>query len=200
VRNRGAEAYKAFVPHFLFMTLPTAIGTCALVWRGERIVGSFLPEADETRLVQRVRRRFPDAAEAPPPAAVAATAEAIVRLLEGEAVDLGSAPIDLEGTAEFERQVYDVALAIPPGQVRTYGEIAQAIGSPGSARAVGVALGRNPLPIIVPCHRVLAAGGRSGGFSAPGGVATKFRMLQIEGAMREEATLFDSLPLAVRPD
>ena len=199
MRNRSAEAYKASVPHFLYMTLPTPIGTCALVWRGERIVGSFLPEADEARLVRRIRKRFPDAEEGSPPPSVAETAAAIARLLDGEPVDLSPAPLELDAVADFERQVYAAALAIPPGQVRTYGEIAQAIGRPGAARAVGVALGRNPFPIIVPCHRVLAAGGRSGGFSAPGGVATKFRMLQIEGAMREEATLFGSLPLAVRP-
>ena len=181
------------------MMLPTPIGTCALVWRGDRIVASLLPETDEPRLRTRVRDRFPEAEEAQPPAAIADAAAAITRLLEGELLDLSGLPIELEAVADFERRVYVAACAIPPGQVRTYGELAEAIGSPCAARAVGVALGRNPFPIIVPCHRVLAAGGRSGGFSAPGGLATKFRMLQIEGAMREEAILFDSLPLAVRP-
>jgi methylated-DNA-[protein]-cysteine S-methyltransferase len=86
------------------------------------------------------------------------------------------------------------------GEVRTYGEIAEAIGSPGAARAVGRALGRNPIPIIIPCHRVLAASGGSGGFSAPGGTDTKFRILAIERARRSGAAeLFEHLPLAVKP-
>jgi methylated-DNA-[protein]-cysteine S-methyltransferase len=84
--------------------------------------------------------------------------------------------------------------------VRSYGEIASEIGAPQGAQAVGVALGRNPVPIIVPCHRILAADGRSGGFSAPGGIATKFRILEIEGARRPgESGLFESLPLKVKP-
>lgn len=181
------------------MLLPTSIGVCALVWRGERLVGSFLPDGDEDTLVRRIRKRFPAAARGAPPPGVERAAAGIVKLLESEPADFGSAPLDMDALPDFEREVYAAALAIPPGRTRTYGEIAQAIGRPGAARAVGMALGRNPFPIIVPCHRVLAAGGASGGFSAPGGVATKFRMLQIEGAGGGgEETLFGQLPLAVR--
>ena len=86
----------------------------------------------------------------------------------------------MEGVAGFHRRVYDAARAIPPGKTLAYGEIAERIGAPGAARAVGQALGRNPFPIVVPCHRVLAAGGKIGGFSAHGGTATKRRMLAIE--------------------
>ena len=182
------------------MLLPAAIGTCALVWRGERLAGSLLPEADEARLVARIKARFPGAEAAEPPPPIAAVADGVEKLLAGEAVDLGFAPLELETVPEFERLVYAAAQAIPPGSVRTYGELAEAIGSPGAARAVGAALGRNPFPIVVPCHRILAAGGRSGGFTAPGGVTTKFRMLQIERARRsDEAGLFDTLPLALAP-
>jgi methylated-DNA-[protein]-cysteine S-methyltransferase len=90
---------------------------------------------------------------------------------------------------EFHRRVYDVARTIPPGATLTYGDIAARLGEPGSARAVGQALGRNPFPIIVPCHRVLAANGQLGGFSATGGSATKRRLLTIEGALQAQPLL-----------
>ena len=100
----------------------------------------------------------------------------------------------------FDRSVYEAARRIPRGEVLSYGELAAQIGAPRAAQAVGRALGRNPVPIIVPCHRVLARGGGSGGFTAPGGLATKFRMLEIEGARRAgDPELFPALPLAVGP-
>jgi methylated-DNA-[protein]-cysteine S-methyltransferase len=105
-----------------------------------------------------------------------------VGLLEGEARDLRFCKLDLRRTPPFNRRVYVIAQDILPGKTRTYGDIAKQLGEPGSSRAVGQALGHNPFPIIVPCHRVLAAGAQSGGFSAPGGVSTKLRMLLIEGA------------------
>ncbi|HEY1605348.1 MAG TPA: methylated-DNA--[protein]-cysteine S-methyltransferase [Allosphingosinicella sp.] len=183
-----------------FTLFPTAIGTCALVWRGGAIVGAALPEENDAAARARLARRFPDAEEADPPAVVVDAIDRVARLLAGEAVDLSPIPLDLSAADAFERSVYAATRAIPRGEVRTYGEIAAALDAPGAARAVGIALGRNPIPILVPCHRVLAAQGRSGGFSAPGGTKTKFRMLAIEGARRPgEPELFDSLPLAVRP-
>jgi methylated-DNA-[protein]-cysteine S-methyltransferase len=96
--------------------------------------------------------------------------------------------------------VLEATLSIPVGETRTYGEIAKAVGAPGASRAVGRALGANPIPIIVPCHRVLAADGRSGGFSAPGGSSTKLKMLEIEGARRgSEPQLFERLPWRAKP-
>ncbi len=177
----------------------TAIGRCALVWRGGRVIGAALPEADDGLARARLARRFPGAAEAePPPFAAEAIAE-IVSLLAGGRTDLGAITVDAEGSA-FERNVWQAARRIPCGEVRSYGDIARDIGAPGAAQAVGLALGRNPVPIVIPCHRVLAADGRSGGFSAPGGVATKFRILEIEGARRPgEPELFESLPLRVKP-
>ena len=103
-------------------------------------------------------------------------------LLAGEPSDLSAAPLDLDGVPAFHRRVYDLARRIPPGETLTYGEIAGRLGDPSQARAVGQALGANPIPILVPCHRVFAANGRMGGFSAPGGVSTKLRLLEIEGA------------------
>ena len=107
-------------------------------------------------------------------------------LLAGEPRDLRFVGLDLERAGEFERRVYEIARAIPPGSTLTYGEIAERLGDPGAAQAVGQSMGRNPWPIVVPCHRVLGAGGKVGGFSAPGGARTKLRMLEIEGALRPE--------------
>jgi len=183
-----------------YTVFDTAIGRCALLWRGGLVVGAALPEADEDRLEASLQRRFPGAEPQPPPPFVVKAAERIARLLGGERLDLTDVPLDLGGCSPFERAVYAAAQAIPCGETRTYGELAAALGQPGAAQAVGLALGRNPVPILVPCHRILAAAGRSGGFSAPGGVGTKFRILQIEKAVRPaEPSLFDSLPLAVRP-
>ena len=177
----------------------TAIGRCALVWRGGLVVGAALPEASDDKARASLARRFPGAREAGPPPFAAAAIAAIVSLLAGGKTDLGEIKLDLDGSA-FERNVWQAARRIPCGEVRSYGEIARDIGAPGAAQAVGIALGRNPAPIIIPCHRVLAADGRSGGFSAPGGVATKFRILEIEGARRAgEPELFETLPLRVKP-
>ena len=182
-----------------FCLFETAIGTCALVWEGDLIVGSQLPERDEGAARGRLARRFPDATEALPPGFVSEAIEGIVALMDGEARDLSRLPLALDRVSTFNRRVYDVALAIPPGETLTYGEVAARIGEPGAARAVGVALGQNPFAPIVPCHRVLAAGGKAGGFSADGGVETKLRMLTIEKARTSnEPSLFGALPLEAR--
>jgi methylated-DNA-[protein]-cysteine S-methyltransferase len=106
----------------------------------------------------------------------------IVALLAGERRDLREVALDERGLGDFDRAVYAATRTIGPGATASYGEIARAVGERGDARAVGGALGRNPFPIVVPCHRVLAADGSLHGFSAPGGIATKRRMLAIEGA------------------
>jgi methylated-DNA-[protein]-cysteine S-methyltransferase len=125
--------------------------------------------------------------------------DTIIALLSGEKRDLSGATLDLSGVPDFNQQVYAIARNIPAGATLSYGDIATRLGDRNLARDVGEAMGRNPFPIIVPCHRVLAAGGKLGGFSAFGGVATKVRMLEIEGAQVGDApTLFDSLPLAVK--
>ncbi len=159
----------------------TALGRCGIAWSERGIVGVQLPEqagAERARLL----RRFLDAVEGSPPAAVRDAIDSITALLGGEPVDLGGVVLDMKDVPDFDRSVYEAARRIPRGEIRTYGEIAAEIGDPDAARAVGQALGRNPCPIVVPCHRVLAADGKPGGFSAHGGVATKLRMLAIEGA------------------
>ena len=178
----------------------TAIGRCALVWRGGLVIGTALPEATDERARASLERRFPGAVESEPPPFAAAAIGRIQGLLTGARTDLADIPLDLAAGSDFERRVWDAARRIPCGEVRSYGDIARELGAPQGAQAVGIALGRNPVPIVVPCHRVLAADGKSGGFSAPGGIATKFRILEIEGAKRPgDGGLFESLPLKVRP-
>ena len=165
-----------------FTIFATAIGPCAIAWGPRGIVGVQLPEDSEAATRARLRRRFPNAVEEPPPGEIAAARAAIQGLLRGELRELAAIRLDMVGVTAFERRVYEAARRIAPGATCSYGEIAAAIGAPREARAVGAALGRNPFPLIVPCHRVLAAGGRLGGFSAPGGRTTKRRLLAIESA------------------
>jgi methylated-DNA-[protein]-cysteine S-methyltransferase len=175
-----------------FTVFATAIGPCGIAWSERGVVGIQLPEANDAVTRARLCACFPAAREASPPPAVRSAIDGIVALLHGEARDLGAVVLDMDGVPAFHRQVYDVARGIPPGSTLTYGEIAVRLGAPGAARAVGQALGRNPFPIVVPCHRVLAAGGQVGGFSAPGGRETKRRLLLIEGAPGiGQPTLFD---------
>ena len=161
----------------------TALGTCAIAWGDRGIVRTFLPEPSAEAVRARLLRRVPGASEAEPPDDVRRTIEEITRLFAGEPVDLTWVPLDDATVPELHRRVYAAAREIPPGSTLTYGEIARRLGDVTLARAVGEALGRNPFPIVVPCHRVLAAGGRTGGFSARGGTETKMALLRIEGAV-----------------
>jgi methylated-DNA-[protein]-cysteine S-methyltransferase len=165
-----------------FTMFRTAIGTCGIVWTERGISGLQLPEGHEAATRARLLRRFPGASEAVPPSAVARARDAIVALLQGERADLSFVTLDMDGVPPFARRVYEAARAIPAGSTRSYGALAAALGMPAAARAVGQALGRNPFAIVVPCHRVVAAGGKLGGFTANGGAVTKQRLLQIEGA------------------
>jgi methylated-DNA-[protein]-cysteine S-methyltransferase len=174
-----------------FSLFDTAIGRCGIAWNARGVVGVQLPEGGDSATRARMRGRFSDVREAAPPAEVERAIEAIVALLRGEANDLRAIELDMSGVPPFHRRVYEAARTIPPGSTSSYGDVATRLGSPGSARAVGQALGRNPFAIVVPCHRVLAAGGRVGGFSANGGVSTKLRMLAIERRDGESSSLFD---------
>ncbi|TAJ42572.1 MAG: methylated-DNA--[protein]-cysteine S-methyltransferase [Reyranella sp.] len=165
-----------------FTLFDSPIGTCGLAWSARGIAGLQLPEASAEATRKRLQRRWSDAVESDPPPGVGRAIERVLQLLKGEAADLADIPLDLEAAPEFHRKVYEVARTIPPGRTMTYGEIAKRLGVPHESREVGQALGRNPVAIIVPCHRVLGADGKMGGFSATGGVSTKRRMLEIEGA------------------
>ena len=181
----------------------TAIGRCAMAWTDDGVVRFQLPDvvrtgpaatdaphdvpADElspitTGMLRRGVDSIPDerVRHAEPDGAMAVALDAIRAHLAGELDDLRWIRLDYRAQPEFHRAVYDITRAIDPGCTLTYGEVAARSGAPGAAQAVGQALGRNPIPLIVPCHRVLAADHGLHGFSAPGGVATKARLLEIE--------------------
>lgn len=175
----------------------TAIGRCGIAWRDDAVAGFVMCGSDEGAATSRLASRH-RAQPAEPPPAIAVIIARVRRMLDGERIDLADVPVALD-VPEFERRVYEALRQVPPGETITYGALAQRVGSPGAAQAVGAAMGRNPIPVIIPCHRVLAGSGKSGGFSAPGGVATKFRILQIERAGRgDDGMLFEDLPLAVK--
>jgi methylated-DNA-[protein]-cysteine S-methyltransferase len=170
----------------------TPIGSCGIAWNDHALLGVQLPEADDRALRARLHRDFPGLEEAAPPSWVMRAIARIQALLDGAHDDLIDIPLDMERVPPFNQRVYEITRAIPPGRTLTYGEVAQRLGEPGAARAVGQALGHNPFAPVVPCHRVLAARSGGGGFSAEGGVATKLRMLQIEKAqLGSEPGLFD---------
>jgi methylated-DNA-[protein]-cysteine S-methyltransferase len=170
----------------------TAIGVCGIEWGPRGINGVQLPMGDRDKTVARIRQRHAEIEEAAPTTDVKRAIDRIVSLLAGKPDDLADIALDLDGVPDFNRGVYDIARKIPPGKTMTYGDIAKKLGGVELSRDVGQALGRNPCPIVVPCHRVLAAGNKPGGFSARGGVSTKLKMLAIEGAaVNHTPSLFD---------
>jgi methylated-DNA-[protein]-cysteine S-methyltransferase len=175
-----------------FALFDTPIGRCAVAWGPRGVIGLWLPEADDAKARKRLLRRHPGLDETAPPPEIRDAIARIVALLSGERVDLSGLPLDMAHVTPFERQVYAIARKIPPGETLTYGDIAEKLGDKLLSRDVGQAMGKNPFPIAVPCHRVVAANGKLGGFSAPGGVDTKLKMLAIEGAAEAaQRSLFD---------
>jgi methylated-DNA-[protein]-cysteine S-methyltransferase len=175
-----------------FSLFDTAIGRCGIAWSERGVAAVQLPEGSDREIRARVLRRFPGAREAPPPPGVQGAMEKIAALLRGEPSALQAVALDMEGVPPFHRRVYEIARTIPPGATLSYGDVAARLDAPGAARAVGQALGRNPFALVVPCHRVLAARGKAGGFSARGGVATKLRLLALEGARpADQPALFE---------
>lgn len=175
-----------------FAIFDTAIGRCGIAWVDSGITGVQLPLPSEAQTRGRLKQRYQALSEAVPPPAVQAAIDRIIALMTGEAIDLTMIDLDFTGVPAFIREVYAIARAIPPGKTLTYGDIAKRLGGVELSRDVGQAMGQNPCPIIVPCHRVLAAGGKPGGFSANGGVETKLKMLAIEGAyVNHTPSLFD---------
>jgi methylated-DNA-[protein]-cysteine S-methyltransferase len=180
---------------FAFAIVPTVIGAFGVAWSEAGIVRTWMhePTIDATRAANL--RAFPGAAEKASPDDIAAAMDDVATLLTGARRSSGVA-LDTRFIPEFDRRVYELARTIPPGETMTYGEVAKALGEePVKARDVGVALARNRFAPIVPCHRVVAAGGRLGGYSAPGGASTKRRLLELQGAAivapPAQAGLFD---------
>lgn len=155
------------MPH---LTIQTELGVCTLLWEGERVTGFRLPDGDTQET-------------GPAPDWVEAIGNRVALHLAGTVQDFADVPFDWERVSEFQRNVYRVALGVKSGVTWTYGQVAHAIGlPPGGARAIGVALGQNPWPLLVPCHRFIGADGGMTGFSAPGGIKTKLRLLALEGS------------------
>ena len=165
-----------------YVVFETAIGPCAVVWRGERLVASSLPEASRTALVERIRRKFPAVPECVPPDAVARAVALVTAHLGGELQDLSQIEIDLDDWPDARRRILEASRSIPAGRTLTYGELSDTLGMRHGARAVGQAMAANPLPPVVPCHRLLGADRKLHGFSAYGGIATKRRLLTLEHA------------------
>jgi len=183
-----------------FAVFETALGWCALAWSEAGVVRGWLPAASETAIRASVARRCPGAVEAEPSAFAAEAIDGVKALMADGTADLTHVQLELAEIPPLHARVYEIARAIPPGDVLTYGEVAERAGDKNLAREVGRALGLNPFPPIVPCHRILAASGKTGGFSAPGGVDTKMRLLNVEKARTSAApSLFDDLPLAAAP-
>jgi methylated-DNA-[protein]-cysteine S-methyltransferase len=166
-----------------FAIVETADGAFGVAWSEAGIVRTWMHDRTIELTRSQIRRAFPGAEERVPPASIAATVAGVASLLAGQGRAAIPGTLDMRAVPEFDRRVYDLARTIPPGETITYGAIARALGEePLRARDVGVAMARNRFAPIVPCHRVIAAGGKLGGYSAPGGEATKRRLLELEGA------------------
>jgi methylated-DNA-[protein]-cysteine S-methyltransferase len=155
----------------------TELGVCGIAWSDDGVTRFQLPTSGH----EATRRLAKGAATSAPPPDIADTIEQSRGYFAGARPDFSAVPLDLAGVDAFRRQIYDVLRTVGWGKTLTYGELAAKIGTEGGAQAVGQAMGKNPIPLIIPCHRVLAAGGKIGGFSAPGGADTKERMLALEG-------------------
>ena len=179
----------------------TGIGRCGVAWGYSGAIGVQLPEAREIETRKRLFQLYPDARELRAPMNVEIAIEAITALLRGQAADFSDVTLDMTGIHVFNRRVYELTRAIPRGETRTYGDVAARLGAPGAVNSVAQAISKNPFMIIVPCHRVLEAGGYADKISPHGGTISKRRLLSIEGTGAgtiKSKTLFDML-LPVAP-
>lgn len=171
---------SAAIQHY--RVFETACGFCGIAWNGTRITRFQLPVRSASETERNLRRRLPNAAPGTPPPEAMKVVDAAQRYFAGEKIDFTNAQLDLDGQDEFFRRIYAALRRVGWGRTTTYGTLAKELGAgPEAARDVGQAMAKNPVPLIIPCHRVLAAGGKVGGFSAPGGSAAKVRMLELEG-------------------
>lgn len=165
------------------LIFPTEFGAGGIAWRDSGLTRLLIPERDASGSEQRLRGGTRTKADAAPPW-VSSAIVALQGYFTGRPIDFAGVKIDLDGCTEFHKRIYAALLNVGWGTTTTYGALAAEVGAPDAARAIGQAMGRNPLPIIIPCHRVLASGGRIGGFSSPGGTTTKERLLVLEGVVR----------------
>jgi methylated-DNA-[protein]-cysteine S-methyltransferase len=180
---------------FGYALFDTALGCCGVAWGEQGLRALQLPEADAASTRARLLRRAPGAVEAAPPLPVREAIAGVGALLGGERVDLSQLPLDQRGIPELHARIYDIVRRIPCGSTLSYGQVAESLGDRQLARAVGQAMARNPFAPVVPCHRVLGANGRPGGFSARGGLRTKLQLLTLERArLSAEPDLFADAP------
>jgi methylated-DNA-[protein]-cysteine S-methyltransferase len=163
-----------------YLLFDTAFGRCGISWRDGAVTRLQLPESHASATENRLRQHGLRALAVPPDTWIARAITAITDYFAGSEVDLRTVPVDLSAATDFDQRVYLALREVTWGHTTTYGALARAVGEPDAPRAVGRALSRNPLPILVPCHRVVASGGDVGGFSAPGGRVTKARLLALE--------------------
>jgi methylated-DNA-[protein]-cysteine S-methyltransferase len=193
---RGVGGVMAGRGYTIFDTM---IGRCGIAWGDSGVIGVQLPEAREIETRRRLFRLYPEARELRPPLNVELAIEGIVALLRGEAADLSEVMLDMTGIPAFDARVYAFTRTLPRGETRSYGEVATSLRASGAVHSVTQAIARNPFMIVVPCHRVLEAGGYADRISPNGGTISKRRLLSIEGAnMTFSKTLFDVL-LPVAP-
>jgi methylated-DNA-[protein]-cysteine S-methyltransferase len=177
-RRTGDDAPRIDAHYCLF---DSAVGVCGIAWSGQGVTRLLLPEADRATTERRLRGSgLAHGADKPPPRVARAIAK-VRRHLDGSRVDLADIALDLSDSIPFHRKVYEALRGIGWGETVSYGTLAGLAGAPGAARAVGTALKHSPVAIIIPCHRVVAAGGKVGGYTAHGGLVTKRRLLEIEG-------------------
>jgi methylated-DNA-[protein]-cysteine S-methyltransferase len=171
-----------------YLIFETASGFCGIAWNSVGITCLGLPTKSAAAAERALLRRAPGAEPGALTPAVAEAVAAVQRYFEGEETDFSGFDLDLGEQGAFFKQIYAAARRVGWGQTTTYGALAKEVGAwPEAARDVGEAMANNPVPLIIPCHRVLAAGGKIGGFSAPGGSAAKFRMLELEGVHVERS-------------
>jgi methylated-DNA-[protein]-cysteine S-methyltransferase len=183
-----------------FAIFDTGIGRCGIAWGYLGILGVQLPEAREIDTRRRLFQLYPDARETRPPLNTEIAIEGIAALLRGETADLADVTLDMTGFHAFNQRVYEFTRTIPRGETRTYGELAASLRLTSAVHSVAQAIARNPFVIIVPCHRVLEAGGYADKISPHGGVISKRRLLSIEGTGSPSSkTLFDVLLPVARP-
>lgn len=181
---RFGSMTSSAIHHHLF---DTAIGTCGIAWSARGLVAVQLPETDNATTERRLAKKSHSTGAAEPPSAMQVVIADIRKYLAGERMDFSKVPVDLEGIDDYRRTLYETMRAIGYGVTTTYGELAKSLGATDweGARNVGEAMGKNPVPVVIPCHRVLAAGKKIGGFSAHGGAKTKEKLLALEGVRLE---------------
>ena len=183
-----------------YLLFETVFGTCGMLWQDHGVVRTPLPEPSQERLLAALLADAEGVAAHQPPSWISSAVGAIQRHLEGAGQDLSEVPVDLHDGSPFALKVYGELRRVRSGCTVTYGDLAAAVGAPGAARAVGRVLGKNPVPLIIPCHRVLASGGKLRGFSASGGIATQARLLEIEGVTVPAVSGRGAAPGRFRPD